>query len=49
MVLQLLVGNRRLEPGSEFRVHRPWFDRTAMGELLGVDYAVAGKDRLYRC
>jgi hypothetical protein len=48
-VLQLLVVNRLIDPGSEFRVHRPWFDRTAMGELLGVDYAVAGKDRLYRC
>jgi hypothetical protein len=48
-VLQLLVVNRLIDPGSEFRVHRQWFDRTAMGELLGVDYAVAGKDRLYRC
>jgi hypothetical protein len=43
------VVNRLIDPGSEFRVHRQWFDRTAMGELLGVDYAVAGKDRLYRC
>jgi hypothetical protein len=48
-VLQLLVVNRLIDPGSEFRVHRQWFDHTAMGELLGVDYAVAGKDRLYRC
>jgi hypothetical protein len=48
-VLQLLVVNRLIDPGSEFRVHRQWFDRSAMGELLGVDYAVAGKDRLYRC
>jgi hypothetical protein len=48
-VLQLLVVNRLIDPGSEFRVHRQWFDRTAMAELLGVDYAVAGKDRLYRC
>jgi len=48
-VLQLLVVNRLLEPGSEFRVHRQWFDQTAMAELLGSDFAVAEKDRLYRC
>ena len=48
-VLQLLVVNRLIEPGSEFRVHRHWFGRTAMDELLGVDESVAAKDRLYRC
>lgn len=48
-VLQLLVVNRLCEPGSEFAVHRQWFDRSAMDELLGTDFAVAGKDRLYRC
>lgn len=48
-VLQLLVINRLLEPGSEYRLHREWFDRSAMDQLLGVDFAVAEKDRLYRC
>src|SRR5215469_2666592 len=48
-VLRLLVVNRLLEPGSEFRVHRQWFDQTAMAELLSTDFAVAEKDRLYRC
>jgi transposase len=48
-VLRLLVVNRLIDPGSEFRVHRQWFDRSAMGELLGEDFAVAEKDRLYRC
>jgi hypothetical protein len=48
-VLRLLVVNRLLEPGSEFRVHRHWFVESAMDELLGADFAVAGKDRLYRC
>jgi hypothetical protein len=48
-VLQLLVVNRLCEPGSEFAVHRRWFDRSAMDELLGTDFAVAAKDRLYRC
>ena len=48
-VLRLLVVNRLIEPGSEFRVHRHWFDQTAMAELLAVNFAVAEKDRLYRC
>jgi len=48
-VLQLLVVNRLLDPGSEFRLHRQWFDQSAMAELLETDFAVAEKDRLYRC
>ena len=48
-VLRLLVVNRWIAPGSEFRVHRQWFVDSAMDELLGVDFAVAEKDRLYRC
>jgi transposase len=48
-VLQLLVVNRLIDPGSELRVHRHWFLASAMDELLGVDFAVAEKDRLYRC
>jgi transposase len=48
-VMELLVINRLIEPGSEFRLHRHWFDRSGMDVLLGVDFAVAGKDRLYRC
>jgi transposase len=48
-VLRLLVVNRLLDPGSEFQVHRQWFVDSAMDELLEEDFAVAGKDRLYRC
>ena len=48
-VLQLLVVNRLIEPGSEYRVHRHWFLTSAMDELLNTDFAVAEKDRLYRC
>ncbi|MGH8337416.1 MAG: IS1634 family transposase, partial [Gammaproteobacteria bacterium] len=48
-VLRLLVVNRLLDPGSEFHVHRQWFVDSAMDELLETDFAVAAKDRLYRC
>jgi transposase len=48
-VLQLLVVNRLIDSGSEFRVHRQWFDQSAMADLMQTDFAVAEKDRLYRC
>jgi hypothetical protein len=48
-VLELLVVSRLVSPGSEFRLHRQGFDRSAMGDLLGTGFAVAEKDRLYRC
>jgi len=48
-VLKLLAVNRLIDPGSEFRLYRQWFERSAMDELLGLDFAVAEKDRLYRC
>ena len=48
-VLRLLVVNRLLDPGSEFRVHRQWYVDSAMDELLETSFSVAEKDRLYRC
>ena len=48
-MLQLLAVNRLCEPGSELAVHRRWFLGSAMDELLECDFAVAEKDRLYRC
>jgi transposase len=48
-VLRLLVVNRLLDPGSEFRVHRQWYVDSAMDELLEAGFEVAEKDRLYRC
>jgi hypothetical protein len=48
-VLQLLVINRLIDPGSELAIHRQWFLHSAMDELLEVNFAAAGKDRLYRC
>jgi transposase len=48
-VLQLEVVNCLLEPGSDYRLHRQWYVDTAMDALLETDFAVAAKDRLYRC
>lgn len=48
-VLQTLVSYRLIDPGSEWRLHRYWYDHSAMGDLLGEDFRVAVKDTLYRC
>jgi len=48
-VLQTLVCYRLIDPGSEWRLHRLWFEQSAMGDLLGEDYSLVGKNTLYRC
>jgi Transposase DDE domain len=48
-VLKTLVTYRLLDPGSEFRLHRLWYDCTAMADLLGEDFRPAAKENLYRC
>jgi transposase len=47
-ILQTLVCYRLIAPGSEWRLHRQWFEQSAMGDLLGHDYALVEKNALYR-
>ncbi len=48
-VLKTLVAYRLIDPGSEWRLHRKWFDASAMADLLDSDFALAEKNTLYRC
>jgi len=48
-ILQTLVCYRLIDPGSEWRLHRLWFEQSAIGDLLGRDYALVEKNALYRC
>ena len=48
-ILQTLVLYRLIDPGSEWRLHRHWFDQSALGDLLGSDFALAEIHRLYQC
>src|ERR1700740_2278187 len=48
-VLFVLVAYRLLAPGSEWRLHREWFQRSALTDLLGADAGVAQIHKLYRC
>ena len=48
-VLFVLVAYRLLAPGSEWRLHRAWFERSALADLLGADCALAEIHKLYAC
>lgn len=48
-VLRILVLYRLISPGSEWRLHRHWFETTALADLLETDARSAQDDTLYRC
>jgi transposase len=48
-ILQTLVCYRLIDPGSEWRLHRLWFEQSAMGDLLDADYGLVEITALYRC
>ncbi len=48
-VFKTLVFYRLLDPGSEWRLHRHWFQHSALGDLLGEDVGLVQDDTLYRC
>jgi hypothetical protein len=48
-VLQVLACYRLISPGSEWKLHREWFGRTAMADLLGADFGLAEPHKLYAC
>ena len=48
-ILQTLTIYRLLDPGSEWRLHRQWFQNSALADLLDEDFTLAEKNNLYRC
>jgi len=48
-VLLVLVAYRLIAPGAEWRLHREWYGRSALADLLGADAALADSHTLYRC
>jgi len=49
LVLAVLTVYRLLAPGSEWRLHRQWFESSALADLLGVDAGAADPHKLYGC
>ena len=47
-VLLILVVYRLLSPGSEWRLHREWYARSALADLLGMDEVIE-RHALYDC
>jgi hypothetical protein len=47
-ILAVLVVYRLLSPGSEWRLHRDWYQRSALPDLLGTD-SVIDIHTLYEC
>jgi transposase len=48
-IVKTLASYQLISPGSEWRLHRQWFDESAMGDLLGEDAALVLPNNLYRC
>lgn len=47
LILQALCAYRLIDPGSEWRFHRQWFEQSAMADLLGSDFSLAESHRIY--
>ena len=48
LLLIALTVYRLVDPGSEWRLHRAWFDASALGDLLGPDFQLGCKENVYR-
>ena len=49
LILKTLTAYRLIDPGSEWRLHREWYVKSAMGDLLGAGYELAEIHKLYTC
>ena len=48
-VLKTQVCYQLIDPGSEWRLHRQWYEHSAMQDLLASATRVLSDDTLYRC
>ena len=48
-VLKTQVCYQLIDPGSEWRLHRHWYEHSALRDLLGSSVRVIPDDTLYRC
>ena len=48
-VLKTQVCYQLIEPGSEWRLYRHWYEHSALGDLLNSPARVIADDTLYRC
>lgn len=49
LIVQALTCYRLIDPGSEWRLHRDWYEKSAMGDLLGAGFELVEIHKLYKC
>jgi hypothetical protein len=49
LIIQALSCYRLMEPGSEWRMHRYWYEKSAMADLLGAGFELVEIHKLYEC
>ena len=49
LIAQALCCYRLLDPGSEWRLHRHWYETSAMPDLLGAGFELVEIHKLYAC
>jgi hypothetical protein len=49
LILQALSCYRFIDPGSEWRLHRHWYENSAMADLLGAGFELVEIHKLYEC
>jgi transposase len=48
-ILKILTCYRLIKPGSEWRLHREWYGKSAIADLLGEEGEAIEYQSLYRC
>jgi hypothetical protein len=49
LIAQALSCYRLIDPGSEWRLHRHWYENSAIGDLLGTGFELVEIHKLYEC
>jgi hypothetical protein len=49
IIVQALCCYRLIDPGSEWRLHRHWYDTCALADLLGAGFELVEIHKLYKC
>ena len=49
LIAQALSCYRLMGPGSEWRLHRHWYEKSAMADLLGAGFELVEIHKLYEC
>ena len=49
LIVQALCCYRLIDPGSEWRLHRHWYETSAIADLLGAGFELAEIHKLYGC